>query len=305
MKKELKKLLCIFLILTFVPLVVFILRDSGENFKIYDLSGNKTIKIDKKQYIIGALASCLPPTFHKEAIKAQAVALYTNAVASSLSQEGYAAKINTQKNEGYIDIDTLKSMWGKNFDTYYEKIKSAVDETFGDVVSYDGKLICAAYHFLCSGKTESAENVWGQKVPYLVSVESEGDTFNSELTSNKKIPINEVREIFEESFDDIFLPKDDSLLFTDFSYSDSGTVLSVTVGNIKLTGQKIREMFSLPSALFTISADKENITFNVTGRGHCVGMSLYGADFLARQGKSFDEILCHYYKNCSVVSSSM
>lgn len=305
MKTELKKILCIFLILTFVPLVVFILRDSGEDFKVYDISSGKIIKIDEREYLIGALAYSMPPTFHKEALKAGAVAIYTNALASGLSGKGYAARINSRENKGYIDTDALKESWGKNFDTYYEKICSAVDETRKMVISYDGKLICAAYHFLCSGKTESAENVWGQKVPYLVSVESEGDTFSSDLTSNKKVSINKIRETFENSFDEIFLPKDDSLLFTDFSYSDSGTVLSVTVGNLKLTGQKIREMFSLPSAAFTVSIDNENVTFNITGRGHGVGMSLYGADFLARQKKSFDEILCHYYKNCSVVKSAM
>ena len=301
MKEELKKLLCIFLILTFVPLVVFILKDTGGKLTVLDSANNKLIKMDEREYLIGALAYSMPPTFHKEAIKAQAVAIYTNVIASSLSEKGYAAKINSQKNEGYIDSDALKEMWGKNFDTYYEKISSAVDEIRGKVVSYNGKLICAAYHYLCTGKTESAENVWGQKVPYLTAVESEGDTFSSELTSNKKVSIKEVREVFEGAFDDIFLPKDNSLLFTDFSYSDSGTVLGVTVGNVKLTGQKIREIFSLASAAFTVSIDSENVTFNTTGRGHGVGMSLYGADFLARQGKSFDEILRYYYKDTDIM----
>jgi len=196
-------------------------------------------------------------------------------------------------------------MWGKNYDVYYNKIKSAVDSAKGLVVSYKGKLICAAYHAVSSGKTESAENVWGQKVNYLVPVDSEGDTFYGEHTTKKTVSVKNVRSTFEKEYKDIFLPVDDVLLFTDFKYSSSGSVLSLTVGNLKLTGQKIRELFSLRSAAFSVTVDSENVIFTCKGYGHGVGLSQYGADFLARQGSSFKEILCHYYKNCEIMRYQM
>ena len=306
MKKQLKNFVSIFLVITLIPLSSFLFRgDTQSYFTVFDSAKNKEVRLTEWEYVIGALASEMPPTFHKEALKAQAVAIFTNALRNKTAKSEYDAFVNTEKNEGYIDSKTLKEMWGSKYEVYYEKMCSAVDATLSLVISHDGKLITAAYHALSSGKTESAENVWGQKVSYLVSVDSEGDTFCSEHTSKKTISVEKIRSIFEEKYPEIFLPVDDKLIFTDFVYSDSESVLSVTVGNIKLSGQKIRELFSLRSAAFTTSLDKENFIFSCNGYGHGVGLSQYGADFLARQGSDFKQILCHYYKNCDVMRAAM
>ena len=183
------------------------------------------------------------------------------------------------------------------------KMEKAVDSVLGCIAAYDGAPILAAYHSLCSGKTESAENVWGGAVPYLSAVDSIGDTYNSSLENSKTIAASEVRKILSEAFPKAFLPQDNTLLFTDFVLSPSGTVLSCTVGNVSVSGQKLREIFTLRSACFSVKSEGENLIFTTKGYGHGVGLSQYGADFMARQGKGFEEILKHYYTGIDLMQA--
>ena len=68
----------------------------------------------------------------------------------------------------------------------------------------------------------------------------------------------------------------------------------------ELTGEEIRNAFSLRSSAFKITTTENEVTFKVSGYGHGVGMSQYGADFMARQGSTYEEILKHYYKNTEI-----
>jgi len=302
MKEIFKKFCAVFLMLALIPLAVFIFNPQQQaSFTIYDAALNKEIELSEREYVIGALCSEMPPTFHIEALKAQAAAIYTNAFRSKCALEKYNAEINSKENQGYISKQTLEERWGKSFEVYYEKMCNAVDSVLGLVITYNNAPIAAAYHSMSGGKTEAAENVWGQKVPYLVAVESEGDTFSPNLKSQKSFAPQEVRSILKKEFPEIFLPEDDSLLLTEFEFSESGTVLSAMAGNIKLSGQKLREIFSLRSAAFSVSLSGGNVVFTVKGYGHAVGISQYGADFMARQGSDFKEILKHYYKDTSVM----
>ena len=109
-------------------------------------------------------------------------------------------------------------------------------------------------------------------------------------------------EILKKEFPQTHLPEIDSLLITDRTESDSGAVLSVVIGDKTVSGQKIRELFDLRSASFTYEISDEKIKFTVRGYGHGVGLSQYGADFMARQGADYEEILKHYYKGVEIVS---
>ena len=290
--------------LTLIPLFSFLFIDNSKGkFKVLDTDRNKVLSLSPREYVIGALSSEMPPSFHKEALKAQAVAIYTNALRSSYSDDEYVAKASPENLYGYTTQKILKERWGKNFDAYYEKMCSAVDEVLGTVITYNDKPILAAYHSMSSGKTESAENVWGESVPYLVPAESEGDKLAADLVETKTLSSDETREILKNALPDTFLPEVDTLLFTDFEYSSSGTLLSAVVGDKEISGQNLREMFSLRSASVEISAENGEITFTTKGYGHAVGLSQYGADFLGRQGADFKEILKHYYTGTSLLYS--
>ncbi len=302
MKDFFKKTAAVFLALTLIPIsILFIKPKAVDDFALYCVNNGKTLQLDEKQYLIGALAATMPIEYHSEALKAQVCVLYTNAIRARNLGKDYVIKINTQNHTGYIDKDTLKKVWGNNFDTYYNKLCAAVDGAYKSVITHNGKPIVAAYHSLSCGRTQSAETVFGKKVEYLVSVDSEGDTFCPTLSSEKTVSADEARKILSEAFPDTFLPKVDSLLFTDVKKAESDGVISFIVGDREVSGGKIRELFNLPSACFDIKVSDGKVIFSCKGRGHGVGMSLYGADFLARQGKSYDEILKHYYRNTQIM----
>ncbi len=302
MKSTLKTLAALFLMLSLIPLTALRFYDnSKEKFKVYDENKKKIIALVPREYVIGALSCEIPPSFHKEALKAQAAAIFTNAVRSSFSEEEYVASVNREEFKGYADKECLKERWGKNYSVYYEKMCSAVDEVIGAVITYDAKPIIAAYHSMSSGNTEAAETVWGKSVPYLVAATSEGDTFCADLESEKTFSVEEVRKILSEAFPEAFLPEVDTLLLTEAEYSPSGTLTSVMVGDIKTNGQKLRSIFSLRSAAITFEIKEGRVIFKTKGYGHGVGLSQYGADFMARQGADFKEILAHYYKGSSIL----
>ncbi|MPN51029.1 hypothetical protein SDC9_198670 [bioreactor metagenome] len=89
-------------------------------------------------------------------------------------------------------------------------------------------------------------------------------------------------------------------LVEDIKKSDAGTVLSLTTGGVEITGSKMREMFSLPSASFDIKRDGKKVAFDVTGYGHGVGLNQYGAQYLAKQGYSCEEIVKWYFTGADV-----
>lgn len=304
MKEVFKSALAVFLMLTLIPLSAFLFIDNSKGkFKVYDTDKDKVLTLSPREYVIGALSCEMPPSFHKEALKAQAVAIYTNALRSTYSESEYIAKVSPNKLYGYTTQKILKERWGKNFKTYFEKMCSAVDDVLGAVITYNDKPILAAYHSMSGGKTESAQNVWGESVPYLMPVESEGDKLAADLVQNRDVSSGETREILKTALPDTFLPELDTLLFTDLEYSSSGTLLSAVVGDKKISGQKLREIFSLRSAFIEISAENQKITFTTKGYGHAVGLSQYGADFLGRQGADYKEILKHYYTGTSLLYS--
>ena len=303
MKRIFKLYVSILLVLTLLPLCVFIFY-KNDNGKIYvkNTDNSKTLKLTYKEYVLGALSCEMPPTFHKEALKAQAVAIFTNAVREK--ELDNITEISIKNLKGYTDQKTLKEKWGNNFSFYYNKMSEVVDEVLGQVITYQNKPILAAYHSMSSGKTESAENVWGEKVNYLTPVLSEGDTFSADYKNEKVIPIKEVREKLSKAFPETYLPELDTLLFTDIALSDSKTVLSLVVGDKKVTGRQIREMFSLRSAAFEIEVLENEIKFITFGYGHGVGLSQYGADFMARQGSTYEQILNHYYSQTTLMQVS-
>lgn len=301
--KIVKKYISVLLIILLLPLFVFVFyKNDSDKFYVKNTDNNKVLKLTQKEYVLGALSCEMPPTFHKEALKAQAVAIYTNAVREKALGNN-PAEISVKNLTGYTDQKTLKEKWGNNFDVYYKKMSIVVEEVLGQVITYQNKPILAVYHSMSSGKTKSAENVWGGKVNYLIPVSSEGDTFSPDFKTEKLISITEVRQKLKKAFPETYLPEVDTLLFTDIILSDSKTVLSLVVGDKKISGREIREIFSLRSSAFEIEVLENEIKFITYGYGHFVGLSQYGADFMARQGSDYKDILKHYYTQTELMKT--
>jgi stage II sporulation protein D len=141
--------------------------------------------------------------------------------------------------------------------------------------------------------TEDAESVWGYPIPYLVSVSSEFDTGANGYASEKRVSISDFKETLEDNYDCDFSSND--TLITNINRSGAGGIISVTLGGKTISGTAFRTLFGLRSSNVVINVNDTEVTFSVKGYGHGVGMSQYGANQLAKQGYTYDEILKHYY----------
>ncbi len=279
-----------------------------DEFKILDLSTDEILTVPAFDYVVGAVASEMPYTYHEEALKAQAVSAYTYALRVRYQNQkakpddlnGADFSAEPSKYLGFMTEEIAKERFGMKFDEIYLKIEKAVTEVFGEVLVYDDEPIIAAYHSLSSGKTETAENVWGYPVNYLVAVESKADTSAEDYLTTESFTLSQVRERLTSKYPDITLPEDKNAWFNILKRSESGTVLNLTVGSEFLKGSDIRSLFALRSSNFTVSYQDEVFSFNVIGYGHGVGLSQQGANAMAEEGASYKDILLHYYSNVSI-----
>ena len=172
---------------------------------------------------------------------------------------------------------------------------------YGYVITFEDQPIIPAFHSMSAGVTESAENAWGTAVEYLVPVESACDKEAPKYLEEVRLDKETLREKLTGSLGaDLALPEDFTKWLAVNEVSSSGTVLSVSVGDTAVSGSDIREALSLRSACFEVRFEGDEAVFTTKGYGHGVGMSQYGANFMAQSGKSWTEILEHYYPGCTV-----
>ena len=281
----------------------------GEPYKVLDVSSGKVLEVPEREYVIGAVCAEMPASFGEEALKAQAVAAHTYAERqrlrerSSPSEELKGADFSndTAKYQGYFTYEQAKEFFGGKFDESYGKISAAVDEVLPYIITYGDEPIISAFHSMSPGKTESAENAWGAAVDYLVPVDSSCDTAAPKYSEKVRFGADELKSVLEEKFSGVVIAGGIDSWITVEKVSDSGTVLSVRVGDRSVSGNDLRTVLGLRSACFDVSADGGEVVFTTRGYGHGVGMSQYGANSMAAEGKTWREILEHYYTGCKIV----
>ena len=270
------------------------------------LSTTKEIlTVSKFEYICGSVAAEMPLTYHEEALKAQAVACYTNSLRLKNSSDksainGADISSDTSTHQGYLTREERKEKWGEDYQKYESKLETVVKEVMGEYLTYDNEYCVAAFSAICTGTTESAENVWGTEIPYLVSVKSSGDTLSPTYSSTATFSKSQFISIMKDLGVSVNSKTNIEDIIGKAKTSKAGTVLKIKISEKELTGEQIRNAFSLRSSAFKITATENEVTFKVSGYGHGVGMSQYGADYMARQGSTYDEILKHYYKGVEI-----
>lgn len=253
-----------------------------------------TESMSMEDYLIGVVAAEMPAIFEPEALKAQAVAARTYSVYKQGSQE-HTADVCTDYNhcQAYLTDSDMHTNWGTDYEFYREKIKNAVYSTQGELLTYNSEPVMAVFHSMGGGKTESSADVWGSQLPYLVSVESPGEETAANYRSEVVVPFEEFKEKILTEYP---TAKIDSFLdISQPTLTQGGHVKSIIAGSVSIPGTKIRTLFNLRSTKFDITFHEGSIKFSVTGYGHGVGMSQYGANAMAKEGKTYKEILSHYY----------
>lgn len=259
---------------------------SGPELKVYSHRQKKVLTLTLEEYMIGVVGAEMPAAFEPEALKAQAVAARTY-VWERLQRAGELGDFAHDHGGAVLCDDPAHTMawleekeilakWPRQQEgAYYEKIRTAVRATAGEILLYQGQPIQALFHASCGGLgTESALEIWGRDIPYLTGTNCP-----------------------EEEAED-YPPRQERVsgVIAVFSQSRHGTVLKADLNSSPVTGREIRQRFQLPSARFRVLASKAGVSLlEVRGYGHGLGLCQRGANLWARRGWNYQHILSHYF----------
>lgn len=251
-----------------------------------------TVEImDMDDYLMGVILGELPANFEIEAKKAQAVAARTYArkawITGGKHGDGSVCG-NSACCQAYILPDAYLARGGTS--RAVEEAGMAAEETSGMVLTYEGTLIEATYFSCSGGSTEDAVAVWGTDFPYLRAVESPGEDHAAHNTDT----VCFTKEQFADKLG-LTLTGDPENWFGTAVYTAGGGIDTLVIGGKSFKGTDLRSKLGLYSTAFSVAVKNDGITITTKGYGHRVGLSQYGADAMAMDGSTFEEILAHYY----------
>lgn len=264
-----------------------------------EIDGTPT-ELPLEEYVAGVVAAEIPNDFPTEAIRAQAVAARTYAV----------YKLSRGRPEAHPDADlcddyhhcaayrdiAVETASGSDL----SRVQQAVEDTAGEILTYGGSPIAAVFHCVSGPRTESAKDVWGEDIPYLQSAVSPGGSAYDGYEDAVTISADDFRAAVSEAFPSADVSGTPDSWFKASARSAAGGVITVELGGVTVEGTAVRELFGLQSTNFTLTTTENSITFHTIGYGHGVGLSQYGAKYMAEQGSSYSEILSHYYQGTTL-----
>lgn len=304
-----KKLLILSIVIIVVPylVVTFLIKEEIFIEKKYEfINNNNTIvrvmrndsnnieEVALEDYIVGVVSAEMPASFELEALKAQAVAS-RNYVYKKIEQNKNREYdvIDTTENQVYKDINQLKKEWKLSYTKNINKIRQAVNDTMGEYVTYNDEVISLFYFSTSNGYTSDAVNVFSEDVPYLKSVLSPWDkTENPNFEKTTKIEKKDFCKALEITCDNIEV--------SNIIRDNSNRIIELTINNTKFKGRDLYNKLNLRSTDFEINISADTIDFKTFGYGHGVGLSQYGANGMAKEGKTYKEILTHYYQGTNI-----
>ena len=267
--------------------------------------GDDVVELRLSDYLVGVVAAEMPADFALEALKAQSVAARTYTLYQMENGGKHENGADLCDDPGccqaYLAEEKLRQNWGAQAEEYLAKIRRATAETDGYAILYGGKPILAAFHSSSADGTEDAAAAWSASVPYLTAVESpEGEESVPNYRVSVEFGAEEFRRLFAAAYPEGKLQGDCGNWVKDITRDASGYVTSLRVGDQSLRGVELRRMLSLRSACFEVAVKGDTLTFTTRGYGHGVGISQYGANVLASEGKTWQEILQWYYSGVSI-----
>nr|WP_325212858.1 stage II sporulation protein D [uncultured Oscillibacter sp.] len=269
------------------------------------LDGEEILEMDLGTYLVGVVRAEMPASFEPEALKAQAVAArtYTLYKLQSGGNHGEAADVCTDHTccQAYIDEESARANWGENAGAYEAKVEAAVRDTDGEAALYGGVPILAVFHSSSAGLTRAAGEVWLNDLPYLQAVSSpEPGERIPNYYSRVEFTEEELKAKLLAAFPEADLSGSMEGWLRDPAADGAGSVATLSVGGVTAKGTQVRTALGLRSACFTWEVQGDKAVFFVTGYGHGVGLSQYGASAMAAAGADYREILTHYYTGVTV-----
>lgn len=245
--------------------------------------------VDIEDYLLSVVPSEMPSSWCLEALKAQAIAARSYAIANmgKHQKDGYDLKASTE-DQVYTGVQAEA-----------DTTNTAVSETTGLVIKHANKPISAFFHSAAGGFTETAENVWSNELPYLKSV-PDFDDQSPHFNWKRNYSLTDVESRLLKSGFDV----GGILGLFPLSRAGSQRVKSVLVsGSLKtivVSGEDMRRIFTLPSTVFNIAPAENGYILAGRGFGHGLGLSQWGARYLGENGYNAAQIISYYYKDVSV-----
>lgn len=300
-----KKMIVIVLLVIMIPYLVVTLFMKDDEIKL-EYGSNMVVRVRREatgnilevpfeEYIVGVLAGEMPVSFEIEALKAQAVAARSYVLRKMQASEDQEYDVvDTVSNQVYLDDAYLREKWQDEYTEKINKIRTAVLETSGEYLEYDGKVAEAFFFSTSTGMTENSGEVFQTQLPYLTSVKSEWDqevspVFNDNVTLS-----------LSDFYTKLGLPYQDNIQVEVTKTTSTGRVKEIKINDKTFTGSEVFSKLGLRSTFFTITQNGSNVSIDTKGYGHGVGMSQYGAQGMAKTGYRYDEILKHYYQGVEI-----
>ena len=300
-----KKILFFSLLIVLIPYIIVTIFIQDDKIK-FKFASNMSVRVKHEatgeienvpfeEYITGVLAGEMPVSFHIEALKAQAVAArsYVMKRMEYNVNKDYDV-VDTIMNQVYLTDDYLKSVWNETYDEKMNKIKTAVIETKGEYIEYDGEVADAFFFSTSVGATENSGEIFTAQLPYLVSVESMWDAEVSPLYSTNKT------FTLEEFYKKLGINYSETIKIEKTKTTETGRIKKIKINGYEFTGGEVMEKLNLRSTFFEIVQKGNTVNVNNKGYGHGVGMSQYGAEGMAQHGYTYDEIVKHYYTGVEI-----
>ena len=278
-------------------------EDSAQLLRV--LQGDTVVEMDLCSYLLGVVRAEMPASFPQEALKAQAVAARTYTLyklRGGGNHDGLADLCTDYACcHAWLDEEQARMNWGEDAAVYERKVEEAVRATDGQAILYEGEPILAVFHSSSAGRTRAAGDVWQSDLPYLRGVDSpEGGEDVPNYYSRVEFTAEAFRKAVLAAIPEAKLSGDTAGWLKSAVIDQAGSVETVEVGGVAVRGTQLRTILGLRSACFTWEAEGEKLVFYVTGYGHGVGLSQYGAGKMAEEGADYREILTHYYTGATV-----
>lgn len=253
------------------------------------------------------LAAQITDGMEEEAVKAQAVIVRTNAerMRENVGEDqGEAAGMGElpRLEEDYLTRKELEKKWGiSEAERYYEKCRSAVEDTEAITGKYNGELAWLPYHRSNNGKTRMAADVFGEgEFPYLQAVDCPGDLQSESALRTETFTYEEVQSLCRgflvaETTEEQAEAGYDADDFEILEYDQAGYVKKMRIGQTECTGDQFRDALQLASGAFSFSCSGDTLKITTTGKGHGLGLSQWTANEMAKEGKTFREIVSYFF----------
>ncbi len=282
---------------------------SAITLAVFNAQTGGMMHLPLEEYICSVVAAEMPASYHLEALKAQAVAARTRAIAQSGAAQGCGCSLHDGADictdsahcQAYADIAACQAKWGNEYEVYRQRVAQAVRETNGQILTYDGMPITVLYHAISGGMTEDAAAVFSQSLPYLVSVESQGEESVRGFYEDKTFTFAQATALLNAAFPEVGLTADKlQQTFAIAEYLPTGRVDTLLLNDKEVPAAEVRKALDLRSTWFSVSMDATSITFHQRGYGHGVGMSQAGANAMAAKNDDYQAILAHYYQGTTL-----